>query len=217
MAGSVAGLVATGAHPSPFPHAHVVTTTTHKTLRGSRGGLVLCKKEHASVIDRSVFPGLQGGPHMNAVAGAAIALGKALEPEFRDYAAAVLRNSKALASTLLEGGGELITGGTDNHMMVLDTVASFGIDGREAERALDRVSITTNKQITPDDPNPPLRPSGIRLGSPASTTRGMDEDDHRRIGTFLLEGLRSRDDTPRVGALRAEVEAFCSGFPVPGL
>jgi glycine hydroxymethyltransferase len=214
----VGGLVAGGALANPFDAGFdIVTTTTHKTLRGPRAGMVLCRKELAKEVDRSVFPGLQGGPHMNTIAAVAITLKKAGEPEFREYAAQVLRNARALAAALIEGGATLVTGGTDNHMVVLDTVASFGIDGRVAERALDRVAITTNKQVIPDDPKPPLRPSGIRLGSPAATTRGMGEAEMERIAGLLLEALRHREDEARLAALAAEVEALCVGYPVPGI
>ena len=214
----VGGLVAGGALANPFDAGFdIVTTTTHKTLRGTRAGMVLCRKELAKEIDRSVFPGLQGGPHMNTIAAVAITLKKAGEPEFREYAAQVLRNSRALAEALLAGGATLVTGGTDNHMSVLDTVASFGIDGRVAERTLDRVAITTNKQVIPDDPNPPLRPSGIRLGSPAATTRGMGEAEMERIAGLLLEALRQREDEARLAELAAEVETLCAGYPVPGI
>ncbi|MBW2279548.1 MAG: serine hydroxymethyltransferase [Deltaproteobacteria bacterium] len=214
----VGGLIAGGALRNPFDAGFdVVTTTTHKTLRGPRGGLVMCRKDLAAEIDRSVFPGLQGGPHMNVIAGVAITLRKAAEPAFRDYAAAVLRNARALAEALLEGGATLVTDGTDNHMVVVDTVTSVGLDGREAERVLDAVSLATNRQIIPDDPRPPLRPSGIRLGSPAATTRGMGEDEMRRIGGWLLDALRSRDDAGRVDAIRVRVEQLCARFPVPGL
>ena len=195
----------------------LVTTTTHKSLRGPRGGMVLCREEFAERIDKSVFPGLQGGPHMNTIAGVAITLGKALEPAFREYAAAMLDNARALASALLGAGCSLVTGGTDNHMLVLDTVKSFGLDGRKAERTLDKVSITTNKQIIPDDPNPPLRPSGIRVGSPAATTRGMDGADMATIAGWMVEALRSAGDEARLEALRGEVEAFCLRFPDPGI
>jgi glycine hydroxymethyltransferase len=195
----------------------IVTTTVHKSLRGPRAGMVLCRKKFAKEIDKSVFPGLQGGPHMNTIAGIAITLGKALQPEFREYGAKMLSNAKALAGTLTELGGKLVTGGTDNHMLVLDTVASFGIDGRVAEETLDRVSITTNKQITPDDPNPPLRPSGIRMGSPAATTRGMDENDMRRLAGWIHEALAKREDDEAIAKLREQVESFCRRFPVPGL
>ncbi len=214
----VGGLIAGGALRNPFDAGFdIVTTTTHKTLRGPRGGMVLCRKPLAKQIDRSVFPGLQGGPHMNAIAGTAIALRKAAEPAFRDYAREVLRNARVLAETLVEGGATLVTGGTANHMLVLDSVASFGIDGREAEGVLDAVSLATNKQIIPDDPLPPLRPSGIRLGSPAATTRGMGETEMRLIGGWILDALANSQDAARIGAIRAEVEALCAGFPVPGL
>jgi glycine hydroxymethyltransferase len=211
----VGGLVAAGAMRNPFDDGFdVVTTTTHKSLRGPRGGLVLCRKELAARIDRSVFPGLQGGPHMNAIAGVAIALGKAFEPGFKAYAAQVLRNARALARSLLERGLVLVTGGTDNHMMVIDTVASAGIDGREAEARLDAISIAANKQVIPDDPRPPLRPSGLRIGTPAATTRGMTEADMERLAAWIVTALRGAED-PK--ALREEVESFCVRFPVPGL
>jgi glycine hydroxymethyltransferase len=214
----IGGLIAGGVMRNPFDYGFdIVTTTTHKSLRGPRGGMVLCREEFAKEIDKSVFPGLQGGPHMNTIAGVAVTLQKALEPEFKTYAAQILKNAKALADSILKGGGALITGGTDNHMMVLDTVKSFGIDGRKAERTLDKVSITTNKQIIPDDPNPPLRPSGIRIGTPAATTRGMVEEDMRRLGTWIVDALRHHEDDGHLENLRCEVEAFCSRFPVPGI
>jgi glycine hydroxymethyltransferase len=214
----IGGLIAGGALKNPFDFGFdIVTTTTHKSLRGPRGGMVLCRKEHASAINRSVFPGLQGGPHMNAIAGVAVALGKALQPDFKEYAAQTLRNAKALAAGLIDGGAKLVTGGTDNHMIVIDTVASYGIDGRVAEETLDAISITTNKQIIPDDPNPPLRPSGIRLGTPAATTRGMVEDDMQRLTRWMTDALRNREDASRLEALRTEVEQFCTRFPVPGI
>jgi glycine hydroxymethyltransferase len=214
----IGGLIAAGVMRNPFDYGFdVVTTTTHKSLRGPRGGMVLCKKKFAREIDRSVFPGLQGGPHMNVIAGIAITLGKALQPEFREYGAQVLRNAKTLAATLMESGASLVTGGTDNHMMVLDTVASHGIDGRLAEETLDRISITTNKQIIPDDPNPPLRPSGIRIGTPAATARGMKEGDMVKLGGWIGRALAERDDPGALSALCQEVEAFCRDFPVPGI
>ncbi len=214
----VGGLIAGGALRNPFDDGFdVVTTTTHKSLRGPRGGLVLCRAAHAAAIDKSVFPGLQGGPHMNVVAATAVTLRKAAEPAFRDYAAQVLRNARALADALLARGCALVTGGTDNHMLVLDTVASFGIDGRRAEAALDRVSIATNKQIIPDDPNPPLRPSGVRIGTPAATTRGMREADMARLAGWIVDACRVREDDAAFAALRGEVESFCARFPVPGL
>jgi glycine hydroxymethyltransferase len=214
----IGGLVAAGVMRNPFDFDFdIVTTTTHKSLRGPRGGMVLCKKRFAKEIDKSVFPGLQGGPHMNAVAGIAFTLGKALQPEFREYGAQVLRNAKVLAATLMESGASLVTGGTDNHMMVLDSVASYGIDGRVAEETLDRISITTNKQVTPDDPNPPLRPSGIRIGTPAATSRGMKEEEMVKLGGWIARALAEREDEAAISALRGEVEAFCGRFPVPGI
>jgi glycine hydroxymethyltransferase len=208
----IGGLVAGGAMRNPFDYGFdIVTTTTHKSLRGPRGGLILCTKQFADAID------LQGGPHMNNIAAIAVTLEKALQPEFKLYAAQVLKNAQALAMALHAGGAQLVTGGTDNHMMVVDTVKSFGIDGREAERILDRVSITTNKQVIPDDPHPPLRPSGIRLGTPAATTRGMTEDDLRQLGAWIVAALRRHDDAPFLERLRREVAIHCLRFPVPGI
>jgi glycine hydroxymethyltransferase len=179
--------------------------------------LILCKQEHAKKIDASVFPGLQGGPHMNNVAAAAITFKKAAEPAFRDYARAILRNARALATALMQDGANLITDGTDNHLMVVDTVASFALDGRAAEEALDRIGITTNKQVIPDDPRPPLRPSGIRLGTPACTTRGMDEDDMRRLASWMVQTLRAPEDMAATQRLHNEVQEMCRRHPVPGV
>jgi glycine hydroxymethyltransferase len=217
-ASHIGGLIAADVMRNPFDHGFdIVTTTTHKSLRGPRGGMVLCKKKFAADIDKSVFPGLQGGPHMNVIAGVAITLGKALQPEFKAYGKAVLANAKALAAGLVAGGGKLVTGGTDNHMMVLDTVKSFGLDGKVAEEVLDRVSITTNKQIIPDDPNPPLRPSGIRIGTPAATARGMGTADMAKLAGWMALALKQRDDAASIERIRGEVEAFCGRFTVPGL
>ena len=195
----------------------IMTTTSHKTLRGPRGGIILCRREFAGKIDASVFPGLQGGPHMNVVAGTALTLKKATTSDFRAYARVVLRNAKVLADALMERGMKLITDGTDNHMMVVDTVASVGLDGKVAEDILDAVGITTNKQIIPDDPRPPLRPSGIRLGTPAATTRGMGEPEMRLIAEFITESLRSRGDAATVTRLRSKSVEMCRAFPVPGI
>ena len=214
----IGGLIAGGAMRNPCDFDFdFVTTTTHKSLRGPRGGMILTKKAFRRDIDRSVFPGLQGGPHMNQVAGAAIALGKALQPSFRDYARDVLANAKTLADALLEHGAVLVTGGTDNHMMVLDCVQSFGIDGRVAEEVLDQISITCNKQVIPDDPNPPLQPSGIRLGTPAATTRGMGGAEMEQLAAWIVEALRRHDDAPALARLKGEVENTCRRFPVPGI
>jgi glycine hydroxymethyltransferase len=214
----IGGLIAAGAMRNPFDAGFdVVTTTTHKTLRGPRGGLILCKKEHAQKVDAAVFPGLQGGPHMNAIAGAAITFKKAAEQAFADYAKDTLANARVLAAALMEQGASLITGGTENHLLVVDVVKSFGIDGRAAERTLDRIGITTNKQIIPDDPRPPLRPSGVRLGTPACTTRGMNEDDMRVIAGYIVRALRAPNDEDAFVAMRAEMMALCRRYPVPGL
>jgi glycine hydroxymethyltransferase len=214
----IGGLVAANVMRNPFDSGFdLVTTTTHKTLRGPRGGLILCRAEAAPKIDSAVFPGLQGGPHMNAIAGAAIAFKKAMEPAFVEYARATLRNARALAAALLAEGVTLVTGGTDNHLMVIDTVASFGLDGRVAEVALDAVGITTNKQVIPDDPRPPLRPSGLRLGTPACTTRGMNENDMASIALWIARTLRHPEDAKAIEATRAEVTRMCRAHPVPGL
>ncbi len=212
------GLVAGGSMKNPFDFGFdVVTTTTHKSLRGPRGGMILCKKPFAARIDKSVFPGLQGGPHMNVIAAIAVTLLKAQQDDFKHYAHQVLKNARTLARTLIEHQGSLVTGGTDNHMMVLDTVKSYGIDGKVAEQVLDKAAITTNKQIIPDDPNPPLRPSGIRIGTPAATTRGMVEADMVRLGEWIATCLSHPDDAAQLTRIRHDVEEFCREFPVPGL
>ena len=214
----IGGLIAGGAMRNPCVYGFdFVTTTTHKSLRGPRGGMILCKKAFRRDIDRSVFPGLQGGPHMNQVAATAITLGKALLPEFKGYAKQVLDNSKTLAAALLDSQAALVTGGTDNHMMVLDCVQSFGIDGRVAEQTLDKISITCNKQVIPDDPNPPLRPSGIRLGTPAATTRGMADGEMQRLAGWIVDALRRHEDESALARIKGEVEEVCSQFPVPGI
>ena len=214
----IGGLIAGGAMRNPCDAGFdFVTTTTHKSMRGPRGGMILCRQKFAKAIDKSVFPGLQGAPHMNAIAGLAVTLGKAQQPEFREYCAQVLRNAQVLATSLLEQGALLITGGTENHMMVIDCVKSFDINGRIAEETLDAVRITTNKQIIPDDPNPPLRPSGIRIGTPAATTRGMKEDEMRQLAGWIVRALKNHGDEAALRAIGQEVEAMCSQFPVPGI
>lgn len=214
----IGGLVAAGQMRNPFDaQFDIVTCTTHKSLRGPRGGFILCRETFAKSIDVSVFPGLQGGPHMNNIAAAAITFKKAAEDEFRIYAKQVLSNAKALAAALLAEGVTLVTGGTDNHMMVIDVMTSFGLDGREAEQALDLVGITTNKQIIPDDPRPPLRPSGIRLGTPACTTRGMREPEMQLLAHWIIGALRAPDDKQQIEAIAAQVRELCSGYPVPGI
>lgn len=214
----IGGLIAGNVLNNPLDAGFdFLTTTTHKSLRGPRGGLIVCKAVHAKAVDSSVFPGLQGGPHMNAVAGAAITFGKALEPAFQTYSKQVLSNARTLAKALMDRQVALVTGGTENHLMVMDVVKSLGLDGREAERVLDEVGITTNKQVIPDDPNPPLRPSGVRLGTPAATTRGMTERDMDRLGGWIADALRYRADATRIAGIKREVEAFCAAHPVPGL
>ncbi len=213
----VAGMIAGNAMPNPLDAGFdIVTTTTHKSLRGPRGGMILCRKEFAKAIDNSVFPGLQGGPHMNNIAAAAVTFRKATEPEFRDYARQILANATALAKALLARDVTLVTGGTSNHMIVVDTFASFGMDGRQAEELLDRVGITTNKQVVPDDPRPPLRPSGIRIGTPACTTRGMSEQEMDRIGEWMFEILANPGDDARRVRVRREVQELGEMFPIPG-
>jgi glycine hydroxymethyltransferase len=214
----IGGLIAANVMRNPFDAGFdIVTTTTHKTLRGPRGGLILCKAAYANKIDSAVFPGLQGGPHMNNVAGAAITFKKAAEPEFVAYAQATLRNAKALAAALLAEGVSLVTGGTDNHLLVVDTISSFDLDGSAAEKALDAIGVTTNKQIIPDDTQPPLRPSGLRLGTPACTTRGMNADDMTSIARWIVRTLRKPDDLTAIQAIRSEVKAMCRSYPVPGI
>lgn len=214
----IGGLVAADAMRNPFDYGFdVVSTTTHKSLRGPRAGMILCKKKYADAIDKSVFPGLQGGPHMQTIAAIAVTLGKALQPEFKEYGKQVLKNAKALAQTLLDNGVKLITDGTDNHMMVVNTVKSFGIDGKLAEQTLDKVSITVNKQIIPDDPNPPLKPSGIRLGTPAATTRGMKEDEMKQIGKWIIDALKNYQDEDYLANLKKAIEKLFIKFPVPGI
>ena len=214
----IGGLVAAGAMRNPFDAGFdVVTTTTHKTLRGPRGGLILSKKDHASRIDAAVFPGLQGGPHMNNVAGAAVTFRKAAEPEFKTYAEQTMKNAKVLAQALMDQGVSLITGGTDNHLMVMDVMKSFAIDGRVAQETLDAIGITANKQVIPDDALPPVRPSGVRLGTPACTTRGMGEDDMRRIAGWIVGALRAPQDAAGLARMKVESEELCRSYPVPGI
>jgi glycine hydroxymethyltransferase len=214
----IGGLIAGGVMRNPCDAGFdFVTTTTHKSMRGPRGGMILCKEKFAKEIDKSVFPGLQGGPHMNAVAGVAITLGKALMPEFKQYCKQVLTNAQALSNSLAEAGANLITGGTENHMMVIDMVKSAGINGRVAEEALDAVSITTNKQIIPDDPNPPLRPSGIRIGTPAATTRGMKELEMKQLGSWIMSVVVNHEEQYSLEKIRKEVEEMCRRYPVPGI
>ncbi len=208
-----AGLVAGGVHPSPVPHAHVVTTTTHKTLRGPRSGLILCKQEFAAGIDRSVFPGQQGGPLMHIVAAKAVAFKEALEPEFATYAAQVVTNAKVLAEAIAAEGYRIISGGTDTHLMLID-VFQKGILGSEAEYALGEAGITVNKNAIPYDSNPPMKPSGIRIGTPALTTRGMKEQEMKQIATWIVQALENRGNAGKLKQIRHEVGEMTERFPL---
>jgi glycine hydroxymethyltransferase len=210
-----AGLVAGGAHPSPVPHAHLVTTTTHKTLRGPRAGMILCQQQFAAAVDRSVFPGQQGGPLVHVIAGKAAAFREALEPEFKQYAQQVVVNAKVLAETLMSEGYRVISGGTDTHVMLVD-VFSRGILGSEAENALHEAGITVNKNAIPYDVNPPLKPSGIRIGSPAMTTRGMREPEMRIIAKWITEALDRRNDPQALRGIRGQVLELVENFPLYG-
>jgi glycine hydroxymethyltransferase len=206
--------VAAGEHPTPVGHAHIVTTTTHKTLRGPRGGLIMMDEEHAKAINSSVFPGTQGGPLMHVIAGKAVAFGEALRPEFKEYAAQIRRNASALAEGLTRRGMRLISGGTENHLMLAD-LTSLGITGAQAQKALDRARITVNKNAIPDDPQPPVRTSGVRIGTPAVTTRGMREAEMEQIAGWIVEVLERVDDTARQEAIATAVQELCRSFPVP--
>jgi glycine hydroxymethyltransferase len=208
-----AGLVAGGVHPSPVPHAHLVTSTTHKTLRGPRAGLILCQQQFAAAVDRSVFPGQQGGPLVHVIAGKAAAFREALEPGFRQYARQVVTNAHTLAETLMGEGYRVISGGTDTHLMLVD-VFSRGILGSEAEFALHEAGITVNKNAIPYDTNPPLKPSGIRIGSPALTTRGMREAEMRTVGKWIALALEQRNDPQALRAIRAQVLELAESFPL---
>ena len=208
-----AGLVAGGAHPSPVPHAHIVTSTTHKTLRGPRAGMILSKAEFAAAIDKVVFPGMQGGPLMHIIAAKAICFLEAMQPEFRDYAKQVVANAKVLAETLAAEGFRIISGGTDTHLMLVD-VFSKGMFGSEAEKALGEAGITVNKNAIPFDVNPPLKPSGIRIGTPALTTRGMREPEMRQVGRWIAEALLQRTDAMVLARIRKEVLGLCEAFPL---
>jgi glycine hydroxymethyltransferase len=210
-----AGLVAGGVHPSPVPFADVVTTTTHKTLRGPRAGLVLCKQEYAAGIDRSVFPGQQGGPLMHIIAAKAVAFNEALQPEFKQYAAQTIANAKALGEAMQAEGYRIVSGGTDTHLILVD-VFSKGMFGSEAENALGAAGITVNKNAIPYDTNPPMKPSGIRLGTPALTTRGMKEAEMRTIAKWIAEALESRADADKLAKIRGQVEELAEQFPLYG-
>lgn len=209
----IAGLVAGGVHPSPVPHAQITTTTTHKTLRGPRAGLIISTQELATAIDKSVFPGQQGGPLVHIVAAKAVAFAEALRPEFRAYAAQIVSNAKVLGEALRAAGYRLVSGGTDNHLLLVD-VFEKGILGSEAELALGNAGITVNKNSIPWDTNPPLKPSGIRVGTPALTTRGMKEAEMRTIATWIVEALEKRGDDAALARIRGEVAEMANQFPL---
>jgi len=208
-----AGLVAGGVHPSPIPHAQIVTSTTHKTLRGPRAGMILCNQEHAAAIDKTVFPGVQGGPLVHIVAAKAVCFQEAMQPDFRDYARQIVANAKVLADTLAAEGLRIISGGTDTHLMLVD-VFSQGMLGSEAEKALDKAGITVNKNAIPFDTNPPMKPSGIRIGTPALTTRGMKESEMRQIGRWISQALHSRTDSAVLTKVRTQVLELAEAFPL---
>jgi glycine hydroxymethyltransferase len=226
----IAGLIAGGVAKNPFDYGfHVITTTTHKTLRGPRGGLIMSRgtvgnplktpdktlQNIPTLIDRSVFPGMQGGPHEHIIAAKAVALGEALKPEFKSYAKQIVANAKALADALQTRGFNLVTGGTSNHLILANVDQSFGIDGDVAEKALDKINLTLNKNAVPDDPRPPFRPSGIRLGTPAITTRGLKEKDMDTVGEWMKQAIDNREDTKTLNKLRDEVKDFALKFPLP--
>ncbi|HZR29513.1 MAG TPA: serine hydroxymethyltransferase, partial [Terriglobales bacterium] len=208
-----AGLVAGGVHPSPVPHAHIVTSTTHKTLRGPRAGMILSKTEFATAIDKVVFPGIQGGPLVHIIAAKAVCFQEAMQPAFKDYARQTVANAKTLAEALAKEGFRIISGGTDTHLMLVD-VFSKGMLGSEAEKALGQAGITVNKNAIPFDTNPPLKPSGIRLGTPALTSRGMKEDQMQQVGRWIAEALNQRTDAAALARVRKQVLELCESFPL---
>jgi len=210
----IAGLVAAGEHMSPVPYADVVTTTTHKTLRGPRGGMILCRGRYAAAVDKAVFPGVQGGPLMHVIAAKAVALGEALRPEFKAYQKQIVKNARALADALMRRGFELVSGGTDNHLMLVD-LRNKGVTGREAESVLDSVGVTVNKNAIPDDPQPPAVASGIRIGTPQVTTRGLDEADMERLAEIIHLALSFRDGK-RLDEARRMVGELCAEHPLYG-
>jgi glycine hydroxymethyltransferase len=212
----IAGLVAGGAHPSPVPFADVVTTTTHKTLRGPRGGMFVCKEQHRAAMDKAVFPGLQGGPHNHTTAGIAVALKEAAQPEFKTYAAQIVKNSKALAAALNERGYDLVSGGSDNHLILID-LTSKNIPGKKAAKALDRAGIECNYNTVPFDPRKPFDPSGIRIGTPSITSRGMKEAEMAKIAAWMDAVITAPEDEAVASRVAAEIREACAAFPAPGL
>ncbi len=214
----IAGLIAGGQMKNPFDYGFdVVTTTTHKTLRGPRGGMIMCSEQYAKAINKAVFPGLQGGPHMNNTAAKAVAFEEALQPEFKEYTAQIMKNAKAMADEVMKLGLKLYTNGTENHLMMGNVVESFDVTGKEAQEALDKVGITLNMNMLPDDPRPALDPSGIRFGTPAITTRGMKEDEMRQIAGFMIKALKNHKDDAKLQEVHTNVKELCIKFPVPGI
>jgi len=209
----ISGLVAAGLHPNPCEYADIVTSTTHKTLRGPRAGIILCKEKYAKDVDKTVFPGVQGGPLVHVLAAKAVCFLEAMQPEFIDYQKQVVANARALAASLVDEGFRVVSGGTDTHLMLVD-VFSKGVRGKEAEQALDRARITVNKNAIPFDTNPPLNPSGIRLGSPAVTTRGFGEREMREVGALISEVLHHIADEQAIAAVRQKVGALTARFPL---
>ena len=212
----ISGLVAGGAHPSPVGHADVVTTTTHKTLRGPRGGLILCDQQYADAVDKAVFPTFQGGPHMHAVAAAAVAFKEASGPDFEDYADQIVANTRAMAEAFRERDYRLVAGGSDNHLVLIDVVASRDVGGKDASTALSEAGIVCNANSIPYDPRKPFDPSGIRIGTPSVTTRGMDEDDMAHIVDWIDRAIEHRDDEQALAEICDEVREFCAEYPIPG-
>ena len=210
------GLVAGGIHNNPVPVADFVTSTSHKTLRGPRSGFVLCKSQYAKDIDRSVFPGMQGGPLMHIVAAKAVCFGEALQLSFKAYAQQIVDNARILATTLMAGGLRLVSGGTDNHLMMCD-VTAIDLSGSIAEKALDKAGITVNKNMIPYDQRKPMDPSGIRIGTAALTTRGMKTDEMKKVGDWILQALKNADDDQELARVRHEIADFAKAFPVPGI
>lgn len=210
----IAGMVAGKALPSPVPHFDIVTATTHKSLRGPRGGMILCKKDFAQAIDKAVFPGTQGGPHMQVIAAKAVAFGEALRPDFKKYAKQILKNAKTLEKEMAKRGASVLFGGTENHMIVVDVVKTYGIAGKEAEKLLDEIGITVNKNVIPDDPRGPMDPSGLRIGVPALTTRGMKDAEVKFIAGCIDEALRSSGNKKVLQDIRKSVVKLCKKFPV---
>ena len=211
----IAGLIAGKAIENPVPYFDIVTTTTHKTLRGPRGGMIMCKEKYAQAIDKAVFPGFQGGPHMNNIAALAVALGEALQPSFKSYAKQIIKNAKTLEQELIKHGFKLMFGGTDNHMVLVDVFSSKGVTGKEAEKVLDEIGITINKNMIPDDPRKPLDPSGVRIGVPAITTRGMKEKEIKIIAAWINRAIENHTNQKVLKGLKMEVVRLCKKFPLP--